>query len=294
VPLAMLEFTAASSRFHLKPLIPVLTGNLRFYVLALSQKHVAFYVGSRDRFDEVELEGVPRRSEDVVGYAVDQPGLQLSTRSPQFGGGARATGGPRGRAIYHGQGASGDEATRKTELRHFLERLDAALWAKIQDHQPPLVLIGVDYVIGEYRARTKYPNLYNVAIDSEPDSLSKNELHREAWRLVSMELAAARAESAERFHDLLPHAKASAVLDEVLAAAHDGRIDRMFVAEHQEIWGTFDPATRRLSLEDAPRVGNYDLLDDAARETLAHAGQALVVAPEEIPTGAPLAAIFRW
>jgi hypothetical protein len=295
VPLAMPELTSVAKRFHLKPLIPVFKDKLRFYVLALSQKRVALYEGDRDRFDEIGLEGVPTRVEDVVGYQVDQPGLQLSTRSPQFGGGVRGTGGPRGRPIYHGQaGSGGDDTMRKDEVRHFFERLDATLWAKIKDHQPFLILTGVDYLIGEFRAVTKYPNLHNVAIDSSPGSLSRDELHREAWNIVSPAFAAARVESSERFHELLPRARASAQLDDVIGAAHDGRVDRIFVAADREIWGTFDPAARRISLEEAPRVDNYDLLDDAARETLGRAGEVFLVPQTEVPDRAPLAATFRW
>jgi hypothetical protein len=297
VPLGLLEFTSVAKRFHLKPLIPVLNEALRFYILALTQKHVAFYEGDRDRFDEINLEGVPTRVEDVAGYQVDQPGLQLSTRSPQFGGGVRAVGAgaPRGRPIYHGQAQSGgDEAARKDEIRHFFERLDSELWAKIQDHGPLLVLTGIDYMIGEFRVVTKYPNLHNVAIDSGPESLSHEELHRQTWGVVSAALARARAGSAERFHELLPREKASAQVEKVIAAAHDRRIDRVFVAADREIWGTFDPATRRISLEDGPRVDNYDLLDDVARETIAHDGEVFVVPQAEVPQGEPLAATFRW
>jgi hypothetical protein len=152
----------------------------------------------------------------------------------------------------------------------------------------------VDYLVGEYRAATKYPNLHNVAIDSGPGSLSRDELHREAWSIASAAFAEARAESSERINEFLGRGKASIQLDEVLAAAHDGRIDRLFVACDREVWGTFDPASRRVSREDGPRVDNYDLLDDAARETFGHAGKVFVTPQSEVPHGGTVAAAFRW
>ena len=59
VPLDLPELAVVADRFHVTPLLPLLTGDGHFFVLALSQNQIRLLEGTRDRLEEVDLPGEP-------------------------------------------------------------------------------------------------------------------------------------------------------------------------------------------------------------------------------------------
>src|SRR4029077_8562969 len=81
--------------------------------------------------------------------------------------------------------------------------------------------------------------------------------------------------------------------DEILQAAHDGRIDTLFVARGVRLWGTYDPKARAIRIQEnqtTQRKGNEDLLDLAAIQTFQNGGQVYAVPQQEVPGGQEVAA----
>ncbi|HET9226644.1 MAG TPA: hypothetical protein VFR31_08250, partial [Thermoanaerobaculia bacterium] len=102
---------------------------------------------------------------------------------------------------------------------------------------------------------------------------------------------------AERFGDLTGSGRSSTDLNEVLPAAHDGRVESLFVARGVRVWGSWDGQGRKLHFQldkDGPRNGNEDLLDLAAVQTYLNGGKVFVVDQQEVPEGKSLAAVFRY
>ncbi|MEQ9667198.1 hypothetical protein [Coleofasciculus sp. G2-EDA-02] len=66
LPLDFEELVVVGEQFHLKPLMPLLTGDGRFYILALSQKKVRLLVGGRDRIREIQPEEVDNLPESLM------------------------------------------------------------------------------------------------------------------------------------------------------------------------------------------------------------------------------------
>ena len=79
-----------------------------------------------------------------------------------------------------------------------------------------------------------------------------------------------------------------------MPAAYYGRVESLFVAVDQEQWGSFDPATETLQIHEQGEPGDEDLLDLAATQTLLHGGAVYAVEQAQMPTGVPLAAVFRY
>ena len=75
VPQSFQELAVVSDRFHLKPLLPLLTGDGRFYVLAISQESVRLLEGTRDSVAELDLSDVPQSLAEALKY--DDPERQL-------------------------------------------------------------------------------------------------------------------------------------------------------------------------------------------------------------------------
>jgi hypothetical protein len=94
------------------------------------------------------------------------------------------------------------------------------------------------------------------------------------------------------------HAATERASDEVttiVQAAHQSRIDTLFVALGRQQWGSFDPDTQQLQLVSDPQEGAADdLLNVAATQTLLHGGAVYAMEPDRMPTQRDLAAVFRY
>ena len=66
LPIKFKEFINIEDRFHLKPLLPLLTENDNFYILAISQNNIRFLGGTRFNVSEIELEEAPFSLRDIL------------------------------------------------------------------------------------------------------------------------------------------------------------------------------------------------------------------------------------
>ena len=286
LPVEVRELAVVEDRFHLKPLLPMLSGDGRFYVLALSQKRVRLLEATRHSVRELDLGDLPTSLNEAVGYEVEETHLQFHT-----GTSGRTRGGVRP-AVFHGQGGGEDDV--KLEIQKFFNLLDRGIAALIADRSAPLVLAGVEFLFPLYRQVSEHPHLVDGGVPGNADELPADELHRRAWPVVEPEFTRDQEEARRRFRELLGTGQASSRLEEVLTAAHDGRVDTLFVALGVRRWGSFDPAERTLELADHNGPGTEDLVDLAATRTLLTGGTVYAVAPEHVPDHAEVAAVYRY
>ncbi len=80
----------------------------------------------------------------------------------------------------------------------------------------------------------------------------------------------------------------------IVPAAHEGRVERLWVSRTATVWGHFDPETGEVKVCPEPDQGCDDLLDRATLETLVCRGQVHVVDQERVPQNSQAAAIFRY
>jgi hypothetical protein len=283
------ELVVVTDRFHIKPLLPLLSGDGRFYVLALSQNEVRLLQGTRYSVSEVALEGAPESLAEALRYEDPEKRFQFhtSTRTPG-GKGERP-------AIFHGHGvASADDP--KDYIARYFHRVDEGLRDLLQGQQAPLVLAGVDYLHPIYKEANSYPCLLDEGIEGNPEELRAEELHERAWGIVHPLLLAAQKEAAAQYRQLVSAGseQASNDLKEIVRAAYHGRVETLFVAVGLQQWGTFDPATNAVQLHREVKPGDEDLLDFAAVQTLLNSGTVYAADSEKVPDEALLAAVFRY
>ncbi len=60
------------------------------------------------------------------------------------------------------------------------------------------------------------------------------------------------------------------------------------------LWGCFDAKQATIHIDHEQLPGSEDLLDRACVEVISHGGEVYSVPSEQIKTGAPMAAIFRY
>jgi hypothetical protein len=80
------DLTVVTDRFHVKPLVGLLSGSERFYVLALSQNRVRLLHGSAQEVIECHLEEVPTSLAEALRYDDPEKQLQFHTGTPGHGG----------------------------------------------------------------------------------------------------------------------------------------------------------------------------------------------------------------
>ncbi len=284
VPLRFDERVSVGRRFQITPLVPLLTDDGSFYLLALSQGAVRLYEATRHGVRQLERDDIPESLADAVGYDWEERSLQFYSGAPTNGGGVRET-------MFHGQGAGGDTDDR--EVRRFLQLVDSGVRRLIAGRDMPLVVASVEDLFGEYRKISQIQTLVDQPVPGNPDERTPEALRDDAWELIKPRLTAVRDEAAEQIRNTLGTGRSSRILEEVGLAAADGRVQTVFVAEGEQLVGRFDPE-ERVVREDA--AADEDLLDRIAVETLAHGGTVYMVPPDELPGDgpAPVAALFRY
>jgi Bacterial archaeo-eukaryotic release factor family 7 len=116
VPLAVPELAVVADRFHISPLLPLLTGDGHFFVLALSQNQIRLLEGTRDRLEEIHLPGVPQGVRDALQGQEAQKQLQLYVAD---------RGGVTPRGIFSGHRSTGD--VQKDQVLRYFRKVNRAL-----------------------------------------------------------------------------------------------------------------------------------------------------------------------
>jgi hypothetical protein len=284
LPLDFEELVVVTDRFHFKPLLPLLTGDGKFYILALSQNDVRLLQGTRYSVSEVDLEDVPQSIAEALKYDDPEKQLQFHTGTPQVGG-DRA-------GMFHGQGAGNDE--QKDRLLRYFRKVSGGLEELLKNQRSPLVLAGVDYLLPIYKEANNYPYLMDEGITGNPEELKAEELHSPAWEIVQPYFEQAEQDVINRYQELAGTGQTANNIQEVVSAAYYQRIESLFVPVGVQQWGLFNPSTSEIQLHQKHEPGDEDLMDFAAIHTVLNGGTVYAVEPEKLPGDAPLAAVFRY
>lgn len=290
LPLHFEELVVVSDHFHIKPLLPLLTSNGKFYVLALSQKDIRLLQCTRDRDNEIDLTNVLPSLAEVLKFEQPERQIQSHLGTPGAASGRRGSRG--GVTIFHGHGA-GDE-DEKENLRLYCHRVDEAIQPLLHGDRAPLVLAGVEYLLPIYQEANTYSYLLDAAVTGNPEMLSAAELRQQAWAIVQPYFLQAQQTAADRYRQLAGTGQTSQDVREIVSAAYYQRVDCLFVAVGLQQWGTFAPDTNTVELHDVAESGDEDLLDLAATHALLNGGTVYAVESENLPSRSSVAAIFRY
>jgi hypothetical protein len=283
LPAAFDERLTVADRFHIQPLLPLLSGDRRFYILALSQKEVRLYEGTEQELRPIELESLPKGLAEAL--QVDVMEKQVRFRAGAAGGGA-------GAAMISGHGAVADD-TKDNLLRYF-RLIDRGLHDLLKDERTPLILTGVEYLFPIYREVNTYPHLIAEGIPGNPKGSSPDALHRTALQIVRPFFSRAETEAIAQYHQSSGTGLASADLREIVPAASHGRVGLLLIASGRQEWGSFDRSSGSVEPSRDKEAGNEDLLEIAALDTYLNGGAVFLLPPERMPAAGSLVAVFRY
>jgi hypothetical protein len=276
------ELAVVSDRFHLKPLVAALARRVEFDVLAMSRHSVRLVEVNGSRAVEAEVPGMPTSMPEALQWDDREPQIQSHSGS-RVGGGQVA-------AAFHGQGSAND--TRDVDLERYLHLVDRAVAEHRSGSTRPLVLAGVDDIVGAYRKLTRCAHVLDDHLAGNPDQLRVAELADRARGFVSPSSAAAERAAREAF--LAGGTATVRTIEQAVIAAAAGQVASVFVPAEREYWGRYRPGHHLLDEHDTREPGDHDLSDVAAAETLRHGGVAFVVPSGDIPGDGTAAATLRY
>lgn len=281
LPIAFPELTVVGDRFHLKPLLQLMSGDGMFSVLALSQNQVRLFQGTRYHLDEVELTDVPTNIAAALQYDDPEKSLQAHTGSSQGKSG-----------IFHGQGAGNED--HKNDLLSYFRQVDSGLESFLKNQQAPLIFAGVDYLLPIYHEANTYSHLLPNGISGNPETLTLEELHTQAWQIAQPYFDLAKGSTISHYEELKGSDKTANTIEKVVTAAYSQRVETLFVPIDKNVWGVFNPVGNSIQIHPQQETGDEDLLDLAALHTLTNGGTVYAVEQGDVPEHKAIAAILRY
>ncbi len=273
------ELVTVADSFHIKPLIRILQSADRYHVLCFALRDVRLYEGSRHGLREMELQNVPRDINRAVGLVHRQPGTPARNRAA---GPAPTTDGETGFAAI--------------SIEHFIRAVDEAIWEQISRRTPlPLILV----CDGQYhdlwrRISRNRMLLKDRMVGLVPSHVPIDRLKQEAWRAYEPIYNRRLHGLIDQFKVARAHRTGSDQIAEVAQAAADGRVGSLLVAENARIPGRLDRAHGRIEQASAVGPDADDVVDELAEMVLRMDGQVIALPPEQMPTEAGIAAIYRY
>jgi hypothetical protein len=293
------ESMTLGDAFHVKPLFRALWPRGHFYVLALSHNSARLLQATRHGTREIDLSrlGIPTSLEEALRYDdLQKPEMQ---HHPTTGPGRASIGragtesGPGGRKHgFHGHGESREG--EKTQLRRYLQRVDAGISKLLGAERAPLVLAGVDYVQAIYREASDYPDIVSDGVGGSPDRVSSERLRELALPVIEALQRQGLDTARDAYGTLAARGQAATELQTILEAAHAGRVDTLFLRDDASAWGSYDATAGSLTQHDERSEEDVDLLDLAAQQTFVSAGTVHVLPAEDMIGDAEAAATFRY
>ena len=257
-----------ADRFHLTPLIRVMSSPHDVLVLALAEESV--------RLVHAFVNFPPQRLQ-----VTDLPGsAEEATRRPSFH--VRA-------ARRRLQNLEGE----KVLLHEHVEKVEHAVHRALAGWNTPLVLAAAEPLASMFRSVNSYPRLADEMIDGNPDLMTDAELEDAAIpildRLFSRELKAVIA-----LYDELKPARATTDVSYAAHAATAGAIDQLLVDFDAVVPGLVSDIDGSVIYSASDDAETYSVVDEVARRALSTGARVLGARREELPDRAPLTAILRY
>jgi len=283
-PLSFEPQARVGRRFHVKPLLPSLMRDGKFFVLAASRDEVSLFEASRFGLTRLRDDRLPESAAPFVestqfDNAVGFHAASRGSRSVQF----------------HAAGESPQDEMQE-QVEQFAIKVGKAVDAILASETAPLVVAADDRLLGMLRRHISYRETVSEGLREHPASIDEETLHARAYDLVRPKLDTGRREVVLRWEARKASGDASAGdrIEEIVAAAAAGRVEALVVDAEASVPGVFDPANGRAYRSPAGKPeGADDLVDMAVFRTLAQGG-AVFSRPADRPDLPPVLAIFRF
>jgi hypothetical protein len=257
----------------IRPLLADAFAPAEAFVLALSRNHPRLFRYRHWTAEELEFPpGVPKNLADAGEF--DQPDHDLVNRS--------ASGTSTGSKFAVRFGTLSDRESAPEYLHHYFALMDRGLPLLVRG--APVLLMGVGEEIAAFRKAARHLRLMETHFTGNADFATADDAAGKAREAAIAEYRRHGENMLREFRDMAERNRTCAGLSQVLAAAEQGRVHRLLVAEETQI-----PAKPRKNMVDGE-----DVLNAIAVQTIRMSGHVFTLPAEEMGDLAPVAAIVRY
>lgn len=289
LPIPFEERVHVGDRPLIKPLLPLLSADGAYYVLAFNQGQVKLYQASRFAIREMHAGELPKGLTEIIAETDFDDEVHFHPTGPS----PTTSGTPSQK--FHSLGESPEEL-HETQVEEFLHRLAAGVKEHFAGRSVPIVTVADERLSGRFREVFHYQGLVAEGIQENPHHLPASDLHEASYRLVRPLFEKAREEAMDRFRQFAGNRdqRAATEVPVIVAAAAEGRVDTVFVDANAALWGHRSDEDGSVSVHESAEPGDEDLLDRAAAETMAHGGIAYALTDDRVPGPHLVSAILRY
>lgn len=279
------EEATVGHRFVVRPLVPLINGGA-FFVLALNQ--------TRGRLLECYDGGWVDRTPEALRHPPDV--ARQTDYQPTAAGNPVA---PHRRPSANVVGSHSYEMpdeVRKAEILETLQRISSALEATLKDDQRPVILIADTSIAGHFRKLTHVHQLAAEGVSVNPNGLGNDKLVKMARALYHPPQDSERSEVLDRVNARAQSGEGPVAvrLDDVVSAAHYGRVDAAIVSVDDRVWGHFDDATGTVAVHERAERDDDELINEAVAETLLKGGRVYHQDRRALPRRSYAIALLRY
>ncbi len=254
LPVAPEPLVMIGDRFNLLPILPMVSPDYEFHLLALSRNEIKVYRGSRYSFEVLDVPDLPDSLEDALWYERHQ-NIQISA---------------------------------KDELKEYFDRfslvLDRILLPALGPAGIPLILAGVEREVSSFREASQHPNIMQEMLTGNPFEIPLPSLPLRGWDIGRNKLESKeKTILMNRFEELVHTPRRSTDESEIFDAAKEGRVDTLLL-----------PFPSQIQNVPREVGGVDGFLNTVASETLTNGGTIRCVPAAVLPSDTVAAAIFRW
>jgi len=270
-------------------LIPIISEDVRFFVLALSPKRIRLMEGTRHTALELELPGWPDNFQQLADFIEEEPQIQFHTKAAPYGGdrGSRA-------AVFHGQAGGDDSTVHKQRLWEYCRFVDERVRKSIGEDVAPLVLACDERLASIYRDASDYRQIVDQTLAGSSDGRGPEELCRAAWQIIEPHINEVHEQAVAAYYNASASGRGTADLDTLLPAAHEGRVATMLVADGAKVYGRYNAEQRKLDLHDRPMTDDEELLNSAMVEAYRQGADLYMLPQEQMPDHRQAVAMLRY
>jgi hypothetical protein len=127
-----------------------------------------------------------------------------------------------------------------------------------------------------------------------PDALESGELQLRALEILDQRAQQPGLEVPSDFDKRVGTGHASLHIQEIVAAAYEGRASNLFFQPAATYMGTYDAVRRLVKRTDDPLDSPIDLIEAAGWQIIIQGGEAKLLPASAMPNGVPVCALFRY
>ncbi|MGI9523387.1 MAG: hypothetical protein ACR2PG_17280 [Hyphomicrobiaceae bacterium] len=268
LPLSPAPEVQVSDRFHIKPLVPLVSSAHNCFVLALAQGSIRLIEVTPSLSEALKVPSLPRSLSDAVKRQMPRD---------------RA---PAGRI----QGSEG----MKVLLAQYCRIVDRAIRPILAGQRAPLILATVDELAALYRANSSYAHLAKATIKGNSEHVSEPELAVQARTILKRLERKRVSERLLEINSALNADYASFDLAQISRAAVRGQVASLLVDVTASVPGTIDSSSGKLKMARSASAGTYDVLDELVGLSIRAGGEVLAVDSKALPSDSQVAALMRY